>query len=79
MAESQVRYFPWSDTPDTTHCWALWREDLPCPNRPTWRIQNTTNAGYSLMCDVHKEGFATDYPHALVVFNTYTTPQEDTH
>lgn len=65
---STIRYFPWTDRPDTHRCWALWREDVPCPNPATWRVQNRTNDGYSLMCDVHKEGFATDYPSARVEY-----------
>lgn len=72
---SEVRHFPWTASPDTRHCWALWREDLPCPNRPCWRVQNSTNHGYSIMCDVHKEAFATDYPAAQV---RYLSLEEDT-
>jgi len=73
---SQIRTLRGSETPSPAQCWALWREDLPCPNVPMWRIQNTTNAGYSLVCDVHKEGFATAYPHARVVYAPLATPQE---
>ncbi len=47
-------------------CMCLWREDLPCPNRATWRVENTTNAGFSEMCTPHKEGFAILEPTALV-------------
>ena len=73
---STIRHVAWSDPHDDTVCWAFWREDLPCLNRPTWRVQNTTNAGYSLMCEVHKEGFATDYPDALVVYTRLPQQEE---
>jgi hypothetical protein len=65
---SQVRTFPGDRPVDMAHCWALWREDLPCPNVATWRVQNTTNAGYSLMCDVHKDGFMRAHPAAAVTY-----------
>ena len=65
---SEIRAFPWETPVDTFRCWAQWREGLPCPNAATWVVQNTTNKGYSLMCDVHKEGFAHDYPHAMVQY-----------
>ena len=47
-------------------CMALWRVDLPCPNRAEWRVENTTNVGWSDMCASHKEGFAALYPQAAV-------------
>ena len=47
-------------------CMCSWSEDRPCPNRAVWRLENTTNDGYSLMCTPHKEGFARFYPNALV-------------
>jgi hypothetical protein len=65
---SEVRAFSWDTPVDTTRCWAKWREDLPCPNRATYRVQNRANQGYSLMCDVHKDGFAHDYPFAAVQY-----------
>ena len=49
-------------------CWAQWRPGLPCPNRAVWRIENTTNPGYSRVCDPHKEAFADTWPEAAVRF-----------
>jgi hypothetical protein len=71
---SEVRALPWNAAVDETRCMALWRESLPCPNHATWRVQNRTNPGYSVMCDVHKEGFATDYPFAMVQYRRLEVP-----
>jgi len=61
----QVRVLSEEEAVPTT-CWAFWREGLPCPNQVAWRVQNRTNAGYSLMCDVHKDAFVAAQPQALV-------------
>ena len=67
---TDIRIIPWhSDEVEAighSTCWALWREDLPCPNQATWRVQNLHNVGYSLMCDLHKEAFAEAAPYASV-------------
>ena len=65
---AEIRVF--EDTP--SHDWCLgqcmcsWREDLPCPNQATWRVENTTNEGFSDMCTPHKEDFAALWPEAFV-------------
>jgi len=49
-------------------CWALWRVGVPCPNQATWEVRNTTNPGYSRMCEVHKAAFAEAEPAAAVEY-----------
>jgi hypothetical protein len=64
-----MRVIPDDITMDETYCFALWREGLPCPNVAEWRISNLTNAGYSLMCTPHAEGFHAAYPDAAVQYS----------
>lgn len=47
-------------------CLCLWRSGVPCLNKATWHVSNTTNEGESWMCDVHKEDFQLVYPGAYV-------------
>lgn len=75
---SDIRIIPWQseEVARMGHgtCWALWREDLPCLNQATWWVQNLHNIGYSLMCDLHKEGFADAEPTAAVRYIRMETP-----
>jgi hypothetical protein len=57
---------PEAELPPDGQCWCWWRGDVPCPNRATWRVENLTNDGYSLMCGPHQEGFAAQFPTAAV-------------
>jgi len=63
---AEVRVIPEAELPPDDVCWCEWRLGVPCPNRAEWRVQNTTNDGYSLMCDPHMEGFAAQFPTAAV-------------
>lgn len=65
---ADVRIVPLETSLPTDRCWSLWREDLPCPNRATWRVENLDNAGSALMCTPHKDGFAMLWPEARVRF-----------
>lgn len=71
---SEIRVYPdGTPLPNTWHpgqCMCLWREDLPCPNAAEWRVENTTNEGFSEMCGPHKEGFEALAPDALVRYVT---------
>jgi hypothetical protein len=55
-------------------CWAEWKPGLGCPNRAVWHVQNLDNAGYTRLCTLHRDGWATSYPEARVACTTLYTP-----
>lgn len=63
-----LRVFADKPHPDWTPgtCMCFWREDLPCPNAATWRVDNIVNESVSEMCTPHKEAFARLRPQAQV-------------
>jgi hypothetical protein len=65
---SAIQVIPWEQYVPDDRCMALWREELPCPNISVWRVQNTLNAGYSHMCELHAQEFQRAYPTASVLY-----------
>jgi len=64
------------ESQDTQRCLCYWLDGLRCPNAATWRVENLTNQGYSLMCTPHKEGFQHSHPGALVGYIALRAPAE---
>lgn len=46
--------------PDGT-CESFWGRNK-CPNHAEFIIKNTTNIGFAIMCEPHKDGFLASWP-----------------
>jgi hypothetical protein len=55
----------------TDRCDCLWGRN-ECPNEAATIVKNRDNAGFSIMCEVHTDGFRADFASAPVEYLTYS-------
>jgi hypothetical protein len=53
------------------YCQCLWG-DNDCPNKAAWILENISNNGYAVMCEVHYDGFREFYDVQDIMVHEYT-------